>query len=168
MISVEVVAVPQLGQVLIAEVDGTALCYIGIGSNLENEFWHWQQRNSPNQMVVWTQSPLVTEAHYQITQYLVGQLHTFHLPILLMGTSFQLQVWHLLSLIPRGSTVTYGSIAISLGNSKLVRAVGQACGANPLPLIIPCHRVVAKGGLGGFSGGLSVKKILLNLEGIGE
>ena len=83
------------------------------------------------------------------------------------GTPFRRRVWKALLNIPFGQTRTYGEIATALGSPNSARAVGAACGANPLPIFIPCHRVLAAGGkLGGFSGGLDVKKKLLALEGI--
>jgi O-6-methylguanine DNA methyltransferase len=80
------------------------------------------------------------------------------------GTEFQRAVWNALKKIPRGQTRTYGEIAAAIGRPKAVRAVGLACGANPLPVFIPCHRAVAKNGLGGFSSGLPWKELLLKLE----
>lgn len=82
------------------------------------------------------------------------------------GTEFQLAVWNELKKIPRGQTRTYGQIAAAIGRPKAVRAVGSACGANPLPVFIPCHRVVAAGGPGGFGSGLPWKRLLLKLENI--
>lgn len=82
----------------------------------------------------------------------------------LQGTAFQIAVWKCLQQIPRGETRTYGQIAQQLGNFALAQAVGRACAANPLWLWIPCHRVVAAGGMGGFAGGLSMKKWLLDHE----
>jgi O-6-methylguanine DNA methyltransferase len=81
------------------------------------------------------------------------------------GTNFQKAVWDEISKIPRGQTRTYGEVAAAIGRPGAVRAVGTACGANPLPLFIPCHRVVAKNGLGGFGSGLPWKKMLLQMEG---
>ena len=84
----------------------------------------------------------------------------------LQGTAFQKQVWKRMSQIPLGETLSYGELAQELSRPGAARAVGTACGKNPVILVIPCHRVVGKGGLGGFSGGgLSVKKRLLALEG---
>jgi O-6-methylguanine DNA methyltransferase len=83
------------------------------------------------------------------------------------GTKFRLRVWPELLRIPRGETRSYGEIADELGKRRAARAVGGACGANPIPVLIPCHRVLAaKGGLGGFSGGLEWKRRLLALEGV--
>jgi O-6-methylguanine DNA methyltransferase len=81
------------------------------------------------------------------------------------GTGFQQAVWKELKKIPRGQTRTYGEIAAAIGCPNAARAVGSACGANPLPVFIPCHRVVAKNGLGGFGSGLPWKKLLLKEEG---
>ena len=84
---------------------------------------------------------------------------------LLAGTEFQQQVWRAISEIPPGQTKTYGELAKAIGRPNAVRAVGSACGKNPLPLFIPCHRVVgSNGGLGGFSCGLPWKELLLTLE----
>jgi O-6-methylguanine DNA methyltransferase len=81
------------------------------------------------------------------------------------GTPFQMAVWKELRNIPRGKTRTYGEIAAAIGNPNAVRAVGAACGANPLPVFIPCHRVIAKNGIGGFGSGLPWKILLLKTEG---
>ncbi|MBA7604405.1 Methylated-DNA--protein-cysteine methyltransferase [subsurface metagenome] len=80
------------------------------------------------------------------------------------ATTFERQVWRLVRLIPYGETRSYGWIAKQMGKSGAARAVGQALARNPLPIIIPCHRVVSDGGLGGYSGGLVVKRVLLHLE----
>jgi O-6-methylguanine DNA methyltransferase len=85
-------------------------------------------------------------------------------PILLVGTAFQCAVWRVIAKIPFGQTLTYGDIARRLGKAGAVRAVGGACGANPVPFFVPCHRVVAAGGLGGFSSGLEIKIALLKAE----
>lgn len=86
-------------------------------------------------------------------------------PLDIRGTPFQKRVWAALSRIPRGETKTYAEVARMIGQPKAARAVGAACGANPVPFLIPCHRVVASGGIGGFGLGLPVKKRLLALEG---
>jgi methylated-DNA-[protein]-cysteine S-methyltransferase len=86
--------------------------------------------------------------------------------LFLQGTDFQKSVWKKIQAIPFGETRTYLHIAQALGNPKAVRAVAQACGANPLPLLIPCHRVVGTGNLGGFAGGVALKQKLLSAEGL--
>ena len=84
------------------------------------------------------------------------------------GTGFQQAVWRALMQIPYGATQTYGELALRIGNPDASRAVGTACGRNPVPVLVPCHRVVASGGkLGGFSAGLSWKRTLLNLKQVG-
>lgn len=85
-------------------------------------------------------------------------------PFIQKGTPFQQKVWQAISRIPQARTRTYGEIATELGTPHLARAVGQACKRNPLPLIIPCHRVVSASGMGGFSGGSQIKKTLLEHE----
>jgi AraC family transcriptional regulator of adaptative response/methylated-DNA-[protein]-cysteine methyltransferase len=88
------------------------------------------------------------------------------LPLDVVGTDFQRQVWRALAQIPAGQTRSYGQIATSIGHPKAARAVGSACAANPIPIIVPCHRAVASDGtLGGYSGGLAIKRALLAAEG---
>ncbi len=107
-------------------------------------------------------------AQSAIIAYLAGKARNFDLPLDLEGrTPFQMKVWAVLQTIPYGRVRSYGWVARKVGKPRAARAVGAACGANPVPLLVPCHRVVASdGSLGGFSGGLSNKKRLLRLEGI--
>lgn len=101
----------------------------------------------------------------QLDHYFKGKLTTFELPLAPRGTAFQLSVWAELIKIPFGKTTSYGAIAKKLNNPKAVRAVGSANGRNPIPVIIPCHRVIGSdGSLTGFGGGLPTKTFLLNLE----
>lgn len=111
-------------------------------------------------------TPLLREAQRQISAYLNGRLRAFDLPYdISCGTAFQQKVWKALSEIPYGETATYADIAQSVGNIRAVRAVGMANHCNPLPLIIPCHRVIGKdGSLMGYAGGPAIKKYLLDLE----
>jgi O-6-methylguanine DNA methyltransferase len=105
----------------------------------------------------------------QIHEYLSGKRRIFDIKLRLDeldGTKFQKAVWGEMMKIPYGKTRCYQEIAVAIGRPQAVRAVGTACGANKYPLIIPCHRVVAKHGLGGFALGLNTKKKLLELEGI--
>ncbi len=94
-------------------------------------------------------NPLATEAARQLRAYLRDPNHAFALPTRSPGTAFQRRVWTAIAAIPRGEVRTYGELAAHLGSTA--RAVGQACGDNPLPLVVPCHRVVARSGMGGFS-----------------
>lgn len=103
----------------------------------------------------------------QLTEYFNGRRKDFDLPLDLEGTSFQKKVWQQLQKIPFGQTVSYGEVAKRIKNPKAVRAVGSANGKNPVCVIVPCHRVIASDGtIGGYSGGLQVKRKLLALEGI--
>ena len=105
------------------------------------------------------------EAIRQLQAYFQGKLKDFDLPLSLQGTQFQLLVWRNLRKIPYGETVSYGELARRIGSPKAARAVGLANGSNPLPIIIPCHRVIGSNGdLTGFGGSLPVKKKLLDLE----
>ena len=107
----------------------------------------------------------VGEAVRQLREYFAGRRSGFDLPLALEGTAFQRAVWRALQEIPYGATISYGELARRVGNPKASRAVGSANGANPLPIVIPCHRVIAgDGSLGGFGGGLPVKQVLLDLE----
>jgi methylated-DNA-[protein]-cysteine S-methyltransferase len=102
----------------------------------------------------------------QLEEYFSGKRRTFQLPLEPRGTPFQRSVWRALGAIPYGETITYGELATRVGRPKAFRAVGQANGANPLPIVCPCHRVIAAGGrLGGYGGGLWMKRRLLALEG---
>jgi methylated-DNA-[protein]-cysteine S-methyltransferase len=101
----------------------------------------------------------------QLQAYFRGELKEFALPLAMEGTEFQLRVWNALRTIPYGETVSYAQLAERIGNPKAVRAVGLANGSNPIPIIVPCHRVIGSdGSLTGFGGGLSTKKMLLELE----
>jgi len=101
----------------------------------------------------------------QLNAYFAGELQAFNLPLAPDGTPFQQTVWQQLQTIPYGKTATYGELAAEIGKPKASRAVGAANGRNPLPIIIPCHRVIgANGKLTGFSGGLHIKEALLALE----
>jgi methylated-DNA-[protein]-cysteine S-methyltransferase len=101
----------------------------------------------------------------QIDAYFAGDLKDFSLPLDPAGTQFQRRVWMALAAIPYGATESYGELAVRVGNPKACRAVGLANGRNPIPLILPCHRVIgANGSLTGYGGGLELKKRLLDHE----
>ena len=103
----------------------------------------------------------------QLSEYFAGNRQEFNLEISPKGTAFQERVWEELRKIPFGKTASYGEIAEKIGNAKASRAVGMANGKNPIPIIVPCHRVIGKdGSLTGFGGGLDIKKQLLQLENI--
>jgi methylated-DNA-[protein]-cysteine S-methyltransferase len=110
-------------------------------------------------------SPLLAEAARQLDAYFAGKLTDFDLPLRPAGSDFERQVWSAMQKIPYGKTQCYGDLAAAIGSAP--RAVGGACGKNPIPIVIPCHRVLAKAGLGGYSGsgGLKTKQALLTFEG---
>jgi methylated-DNA-[protein]-cysteine S-methyltransferase len=101
----------------------------------------------------------------QLQAYFVGELRQFHIKLAPEGSDFQRAVWDALCTIPYGATATYGEIAARIGRPRAVRAVGAANGRNPLPIVIPCHRVIGSDGkLTGYGGGLPIKEALLALE----
>ena len=111
-------------------------------------------------------SPLLARAEAYLAAYFAGDLHHFDLPVAPAGTTHDRKVWRAMQDIPSGETRTYGDIARAIASSP--RAVGNACGRNPIPIIIPCHRIVGAGGaIGGYSGqgGAETKRFLLRLEG---
>lgn len=111
------------------------------------------------------ETPLLKEAKAQLDAYFAGRLKAFGLPLAPAGTEFQMKVWNALCTIPYGETITYGQLAERIGNANASRAVGMANSRNPLPVFIPCHRVVGTGGkLTGYTGGLDIKVKLLQLE----
>jgi methylated-DNA-[protein]-cysteine S-methyltransferase len=106
------------------------------------------------------------DAAAQLAEYFAGERREFELALAPVGTDFQLRVWSALREIPYGAVRNYGDLARALGQPGAARAVGQANGCNPLPIVIPCHRVIASDGtIGGYSGGLAIKHRLLALEG---
>jgi methylated-DNA-[protein]-cysteine S-methyltransferase len=108
---------------------------------------------------------IFAETTEQLRSYFAGERIAFDLPLILEGTEFQKKVWTALQTIPYGETISYKGLAERIGNPNAVRAVGAANGANPIPIIIPCHRVIGNdGSLTGFGGGLPLKKKLLQLE----
>jgi methylated-DNA-[protein]-cysteine S-methyltransferase len=137
-----------IGDVTVSEEDG-AIVSID---------WGWGR----DQM----QTPLLRRAQNQLHAYFDGELTEFDLPLAPAGTAYRRAVWNALRAIPYGQTRSYGEIARAAGGSP--RSVGQANGCNPIPIVIPCHRVVAANHIGGYSGGegLPTKRFLLALEGV--
>jgi methylated-DNA-[protein]-cysteine S-methyltransferase len=138
-------------------VDAAGLC--GLDFPVEAPQLH------PVALVELTSHPLLTEAGQQLLAYLEGRLRDFDLPLSIHGTPFQQRVWAELRTIPYGQTQTYGELAERVGGRQKARAVGGAAHANPLAIVIPCHRLIGAGGaLTGFGGGLAMKQALLDLE----
>ena len=108
---------------------------------------------------------IIEETVAQLNEYFEGKRKYFTIKLSPKGTNFQKQVWNELLNIPYGKTASYSDVAIAIGNPKAVRAIGNANNKNPIPIIIPCHRVIGKNGkLVGYAGGLDIKKALLKLE----
>jgi methylated-DNA-[protein]-cysteine S-methyltransferase len=129
-----------------------------------------KNRHDPIHREEWKRDPSpLRAAREQLLAYFGGDRQAFDLPLVPVGTPFQLKVWAALREIPFGTTVSYGDVARRIGDPKAVRAVGAANGRNPLPIIVPCHRVIGSDGrMTGFGGGLPVKQFLLVHEGIGR
>jgi methylated-DNA-[protein]-cysteine S-methyltransferase len=129
--------------------------------------WHNSEtKSAPSpQLVANHNHPILLEAERQLQQYFQGDRKSFSVQLQLIGTRFQINVWHALLAIPFGETRSYGQLARQLGNANAMRAVGAANGRNPIPILVPCHRVIgASGDLVGFGGGLKIKAQLLELE----
>lgn len=144
-----------IGELLLAGDDG-GLALVG--------FPEGTMRRDPEPAWIYSEKPFA-EARSQLTEYFAGIRKTFDLPLRPTGTAFQLRVLDELCNIPYGETRSYSDIAARIGRPRAVRAVGAANGRNPIPIIIPCHRVIgARGDLTGFGGGLAAKAALLRLE----
>jgi methylated-DNA-[protein]-cysteine S-methyltransferase len=143
-----------VGELLLAG-DEKSLKYIHFASETFDPLPDWQAIDA-----------LPYPAVEQLTAYFAGSLRDFDLPLDPEGTTFQLEVWAALEEIPYGKTISYLELAHRIGNPDSIRAVGLANGKNPLPIIIPCHRVIGSdGSLVGYGGGLPIKETLLQLEG---
>lgn len=154
----------QIGTVWVASTE-EGICKVSLGRGRSGAFFSWlsehigprEPREEPDVMAF---------ALSQLHEYFSGARQTFDLPLDVRGTTFQRAVWSQVVRIPYGATATYGDIAQLVGKPKASRAVGRAVGANPLPVVIPCHRVIgAQGALTGFGAGLNIKEALLRLEG---
>ncbi len=140
---------------LLLESDGEVL--IGIRLPHENRTSGGGGHDTPR---------VLTDAATQLGEYFARERTAFSIPLELYGTEFQKEVWAELSRIRYGETISYGELARRVGRPKGARAVGQANAKNPIPIIVPCHRVLASNGIGGYGGGLPVKRSLLAIEGI--
>ncbi len=144
---------------------GIGICAVGLGAGQPARFFAWLAQHilpDPPREDPTTLAPALT----QLREYFSRIRREFDLPLYTHGTDFQKAVWAELARIPYGATTSYGKIAQRIERPKAARAVGAAVGANPLPILIPCHRVIgADGSLTGYGGGLEVKAALLRLEG---
>lgn len=153
-----------LGDILVASSE-VGVCRITIPNEREEDFFAWIGQVFGHEQAV------VSDEHNrpvveQLQEYLDGRRREFELPLDLRGTSFQRRVWGELLRIPYGGLCSYQDVAAAIGSPRACRAVGGAVGKNPLPIIVPCHRVIGKdGSLTGFGSGLDTKRFLLRLEG---
>ncbi len=120
----------------------------------------------PVPLIADRETPVLRETRKQLEAYFAGKLRDFDVPLRLEGTPFRMRVWEQLRQIPYGQVISYGELARRIGQPKAARAVGGANHHNPIAILVPCHRVIASGGaLGGYGGGLELKRVLLKLEG---
>jgi methylated-DNA-[protein]-cysteine S-methyltransferase len=146
-------------------VQQTALGKLGIAEQDGNITEVYFANEVIPQDVELVETVLINEAFSQLNAYLAGELREFSLPLAPRGTVFMQTVWKALCTVPYASTASYKDIAIAIGNPKAVRAVGLANNKNPIPIFIPCHRIIGSNGkLVGYSGGLEIKEFLLALE----
>ncbi|MDR3540644.1 MAG: methylated-DNA--[protein]-cysteine S-methyltransferase [Desulfosporosinus sp.] len=144
------------------------LCWLGLSPAVEEEksLRTWASRWLPKWFLIRKREPN-GEVIRQLQEYLAGKIKVFTIPLHQLGTPFQLKVWEELRRIPYGETRSYGEIATKVGNPKGQRAVGMANNRNPIGIVVPCHRVIGKGGsLTGYAGGVEIKQRLLELEGL--
>lgn len=147
--------------VLFVEAEGDSLRRAWFGTHTDRSPQGWAAEGRKDSL------PILRQATTELTEYMAGQRREFTVALEPIGTNFQRRVWYELSQIPYGKTRSYADVAKALGQPTATRAVGAANGKNPLPIFIPCHRVIASdGSLHGFSAGLDVKRALLTLEGV--
>lgn len=154
----------RIGNIYIASTD-KGVCKITIPKESKKDFFNWLEKHFETDLIVDNKS---RNKDYidQLTRYLNGKLVEFTFPIDLVGTPFQVRVWKALLKVPYGTTISYRQLAKRVGVPKGFQAVGKANGSNPLPIIIPCHRVIGSdGSLIGYASGVKTKEFLLRLEG---
>lgn len=154
---------PSVGRIYVAATP-QGICRISLPSHpVEHFFKTVLEKHNPRIFI--ENNKLFDDLYIQFEEYLSGRRAVFSIPLVLRGTPFQSEVWEALGQIPYGETRSYGEIARQIGRPKAVRAVGQANQVNPVPILIPCHRVIgSQGELVGYGGGISLKKQLLALE----
>ncbi len=154
----------KIGLIYIASTD-KGVCKISVPRQSKRDFLRWLRENFDDNEVMDNKSKN-RDVIDQLNRYFNGRLAKFSTPVDLLGTPFQLRVWKELAKISYGTTITYKQLAKRLGTSRGFQAVGRANAANPVPIIIPCHRVIgANGSLVGYASGIKTKEFLLRLEG---
>jgi len=140
------------------------LSFVALGDN-EHHLLQAMHAHVPAEQPVQCNDRALRSWLEMLLRYFRGEQQSFDIPLAIQGTPFQMQVWEALQTIPYGKTRSYQDIAHMLNKPKAVRAVAQACGANPVSLVIPCHRVIrSDGSLGGYGGGIERKQALLQME----
>ena len=154
------------GDLLLGECEGTICLCDWLSNPSRKEAMARRMQKALHAVFLPCDTPLLREARMQLQAYFEGERQTFTLPLRLVGTAFQQEIWEVLRKIPYGKTCSYAAIAQQIGRPRAVRAVANAIGANPLSLLIPCHRVIgSSGNLTGYAGGLKAKRFLLAHEG---
>jgi len=154
----------NIGEVVLGSFDGK-LCWLGFGGREMRRTVDDGIKKGLNAQSVEQDDEVLEKARGQLDEYFAGLRRKFDIPLLMVGTGFQKSVWTALMKVPYGYTSTYLQIAKDIGNERAVRAVGNANAANPISIIIPCHRIIGSSGeLVGYGGGLSLKRWLLELE----
>jgi len=162
MIYYSKIKIPELKRVFLIAKNEKGVCEIFFSSN-EKEFTK-SLKQKFNDKAEYSTAKLKSEIK-QIQDYFAGKRKKFSMKLFMKGTDFQKNVWRAIAKISYGKTASYYDIAKIIKNPDALRAVGTACGKNPLPIVIPCHRVISKdGGIGGFGGGVSLKKRMLMIE----
>lgn len=160
-----------IGSLVLAATE-QGVCRIGFDSGFSREsqleqLERWARKVNEGGIAPALDNGVLDEAAGQLEEYFAGRRRDFQLPLDLRGTPFQQRVWQALTRIPYGAVHSYKQVGEAIGASKAVRAVGGANNRNPVPIIVPCHRVIgADGQMVGYAGGLSVKRLLLELEGL--
>ena len=155
-----------MGECVILATD-TGVCWIGTPGTPIDKGIDWAKKQLHIEHAISTMHAPVQQAADELKRYFAGEKVTFSCPLDLHGTPFQVSVWQELVNIPYGETRSYGELARILGRASASRAVGAANGANPIAIIVPCHRVIGSNGmLTGYGGGLPAKMWLLKLEGV--
>jgi O-6-methylguanine DNA methyltransferase len=154
----------KIGPIYVASTDN-GICKVSIPKESKKDFFRWLAEHFDDDEVVENKSRN-KEIIDQLGRYFNGKLAKFSVPLDQIGSPFQRRVWKELGKIPYGSTITYKQLARRVGVPRGFRAVGRANGSNPLPIVVPCHRVIGHdGSLGGYGSGIKTKEFLLRLEG---
>ncbi|GAC1626857.1 MAG: methylated-DNA--[protein]-cysteine S-methyltransferase [Ktedonobacteraceae bacterium] len=155
-----------MGECIILASDA-GLYWVGTPGTSLDKGLRWAKNHGQSEHAEHATHPVLQQAKDELNRYFAGEKIIFSTSLDLQGTPFQVSVWHELCNIPYGETRSYGEIALAIGHPTASRAVGAANGANPIAIIVPCHRVIGSNGtLTGYGGGLPTKSWLLKLEGV--